>query len=157
MQSIIDNISVAINDLLAAHPDKFLVGVKIKPTNNIKVYIDGDNGVTINDIAGFNRKLYNQIEETKFFGEEDFSLEVSSPGIDEPLQFYRQYVKNLGKNVIVTFQDGQELEGNLILTTEQEITIEHIVKEGKKKVVQQTNIPFESIKTTVVQISFNRK
>lgn len=157
MQAVIDNITTAINELLASQPDKFLVGITIKPTNNIKIYIDGDSGITINDIAGINRKLYHTFEESKLFGEDDFSLEVSSPGIDEPLKLHRQYVKNKGKNVLVTPIDGQEIEGELTEITENEITIEHLVKIEKKKVLQQTIIPFENIKSTVVQINFNRK
>src|SRR5690606_3644293 len=124
MQSVIDTISEKISNLLADHADKFLVEVLVKPTNNIKVFIDGNNGITIRDIASLNRALYNQIEEEGMFKEDDFSLEVSSPGIDEPLKLHRQYIKNSNKNVVVTLSDNNTLEGKMAQVTATDITIE---------------------------------
>ena len=72
-----------------------MVEVRIKPTNNIKVYIDGDQGVSIEKLVNYNRKLYKKIEEDGMYPNGDFSLEVSSPGLDEPLKMHRQYQKNI--------------------------------------------------------------
>jgi ribosome maturation factor RimP len=131
----------------------FLVDLKIKPTNNIKIFLDGDNGVTIDAVSKINRSLYKQLEESGMFPEGDFSLEVSSAGIDEPLKFLRQYKKNIGRKVEVTLlEEGKVLEGVLKEADENEITIEETV--GKKKEKKDTVIPFNSIKKTVVQISF---
>lgn len=130
----------------------FLVDMKIKPTNNIKIYLDGDTGVTIDAVSKINRSLYKQLEESEMFPDGDFSLEVSSAGIDEPLKFFRQYVKNIGRKVEVTLQDDQVRNGVLTAATETEITLEETV--GKKKEVTSTAIPFSDIKKTVVQISF---
>jgi len=77
----------------------FIYDIFIKPTNNIKIFLDGDDGITINAIAPINRALRNQIEELNWYPEGDFSLEVSSPGIDEPLKFVRQYRKNIGRTL----------------------------------------------------------
>ena len=49
--------------LIGAEPDLFLVEVIIKPTNNIKVFIDGDQGISIEKLVQFNRKLYKDLEE----------------------------------------------------------------------------------------------
>lgn len=130
----------------------FLVDIKIKPTNNIKIYLDGDTGVTIDAVSKINRSLYKQLEESEMFPEGDFSLEVSSAGIDEPLKFFRQYVKNIGRKVEITLQDDQVRTGVLTAATEAEITLEETL--GKKKEVTSTVIPFGDIKKTVVQISF---
>ncbi len=130
----------------------FLVDMKIKPTNNIKIYLDGDTGVTIDAVSKINRSLYKQLEESEMFPDGDFSLEVSSAGIDEPLKFFRQYVKNIGRKVEVTLQDDQVRNGVLTAATETEITLEETI--GKKKEVTSTAIPFSDIKKTVVQISF---
>ena len=67
--------------LISAEPDLFLVEVKIKPTNNIKVFIDGDQGISIEKLVQFNRKLYKDLEEGGMYPNGDFSLEVSSPGL----------------------------------------------------------------------------
>ncbi len=130
----------------------FLVDMKIKPTNNIKIYLDGDTGVTIDAVSKINRSLYKQLEESEMFPDGDFSLEVSSAGIDEPLKFFRQYVKNIGRKVEVTLQDDQVRNGVLTAATETEITLEETI--GKKKEVTSTAIPFSDIKKTVVQVSF---
>ena len=92
--------------LIETEPDIFLVEIRIKPTNNIKVFLDSDNGISIDKLIQYNRKLYKDLEENSFFPGGDFSLEVSSPGLDEPLKLRRQYVKNIGRYVEVTDQDG---------------------------------------------------
>ena len=61
-----------VNSLLSNHPTHFLVEVRIKPTNNIKVFIDADEGVILSDLIEYNRKLYKQLEEGDLFPNGDF-------------------------------------------------------------------------------------
>ena len=150
--NILDTLTTKLEALLEGST-LFLVEIKIKPTNNIKVFVDGDTGVTIDAVSKLNRALYRQLEEEETFPNGDFSLEVSSAGIDEPLKFIRQYKKNIGRKVEVTLNDAElPLEGELKVVTEEEITIEEVI--GKKKEKKETVIPFSNIKKTVVQISF---
>ncbi len=95
-----------VNGLLEEEPGYFLVDVTIRPVNNIKVFLDVDTGVVIERCVAYNRKLYNLITETGLFPDGEFSLEVSSPGIDEPLKMHRQYVKNIGRLLEVTQVEG---------------------------------------------------
>lgn len=150
----IQKIESLVQELLAAEPEYFLIQVRIKPTNNIKVFIDGDNGVTIDKCVRINRQLYKQLEEAAFYPEGDFSLEVSSPGVGEPLKLLRQYTRNIDRFVEVSFNDGSVKEGKLIQVAESDIIIEETTGKGKKAVTQQVVIPFENIKTTTVQIKF---
>jgi len=143
-----------VEAMISAEPDLFLVEVKVKPTNNIKVFIDGDQGVSIEKLVQYNRRLYKEIEETNMFPNGDFSLEVSSPGLDEPLKLHRQYVKNIGRFVEVTEIEGGKREGKLISTTEQAIVVEEQKGKGKKLEIVQHRIPFENIKITKIQIKF---
>jgi ribosome maturation factor RimP len=143
-----------VSGLLAEDPGYFFVSIRIKPANNIKLFLDGDNGITIEKCVQFNRKLYKLIEEDAMFPDGDFSLEVSSPGVDEPLKMHRQYVKNTGRNVEVIFNDDTRKEGKLLAVTEADILLEHTEGKGKKAVTQQLLIPFENIKSTTVQIKF---
>src|SRR5215216_4950252 len=113
-----------VNSLLVNHPSHFLVEVRIKPTNNVKVFIDADEGVILSDLIEYNRKLYKQLEESGLFPNGDFSLEVSSPGLDEPLKLFRQYKKNIGRYVDVMLQDGSRIEGKLIEATQDGILVE---------------------------------
>ncbi len=149
--SIIDQVREKLDALIEGSA-LFLVDIKIKPTNNIKIFLDGDTGVTIDAVSKINRTLYKQLEESALFPDGDFSLEVSSAGVDEPLKFLRQYKKNIGRNVEVTLNEGAVVEGTLKEATEEEIVIEETI--GKKKEKKEVTIPFNNIKKTVVQISF---
>jgi ribosome maturation factor RimP len=152
--TILASIEQFINDLLKDESAYFLVQLRIKPTNNIKVFIDGDEGITIEKCIYFNRKLYKLIEEAGLFTDGDFSLEVSSPGIGEPLKLHRQYQKNIGRFLEITFNDDTKKEGKLLIVSAAAITIEHTEGKGKKAITQQIEIPFTNIKSTTVQIKF---
>jgi ribosome maturation factor RimP len=143
-----------INGLIQHEPDIFLVDIRIKPTNNVKVFLDSDQGMSIDRLIQYNRRLYKILEEETFFPGNDFSLEVSSPGLDEPLKLYRQYLKNIGRYVEVLQLDGVKIEGKLINTDESQIIIEEEKGKGKKKEVVTHTIPFTNIKTTKIQIKF---
>ncbi|HWJ30351.1 MAG TPA: hypothetical protein VNS32_27705 [Flavisolibacter sp.] len=143
-----------VNGLLANHPSHFLVEVRIKPTNNVKVFIDADEGVVLSNLIDYNRKLYKQLEESGLFPDGNFSLEVSSPGLDEPLKLFRQYKKNIGRFVDVTFKDNTKREGKLVEATEDGVVIETETGKGKKKETKQESILFDQIKNTKIQIKF---
>ena len=164
-------------NLISTEPDVFLVEIRIKPTNNIKVFLDGDEGLSIERLVQYNRRFYKQLEEENFYPNGDFSLEVSSPGLEEPLKMHRQYLKNTGRFVEVIENEGDKKEGKLLQVTESAIVVEEIkarltgknkdkvVGQGKGKkmparmnrsdgeTVQHT-IPFDNIKTTKIQIKF---
>lgn len=134
--------------------DIFLVDMKVKPTNNIKIYLDADSGLGIEKCIKINRALYKMIEEASIYTDGDFSLEVSSPGIDEPLKLHRQYLKNTGREVEVMMNDGVKKEGKMVAVTDEHITIEYTEGKGKKAVQHSIDIPFNQIKQTKVQIKF---
>ncbi len=154
MEPIIAAIENRVNNLIAEDPELFLVEVRIKPTNNIKVFIDGDQGVSIEKLARYNRRLYRQLEEEHMFPGGDFSLELSSPGLDEPLKWPRQYAKNRGRFVEVTTKEGARIEGKMISAGEADIVVEEQKGKGKKAETVQHTIPMDSIKTTKIQIKF---
>ncbi|MBW7952601.1 MAG: ribosome maturation factor, partial [Chitinophagaceae bacterium] len=137
----LQQIEQLINSLLKDNPTYFLVQLRIKPTNNIKVFIDGDEGITIDKCIYFNRKLYKLIEEKELYPEGDFSLEISSPGVGEPLKLQRQYLKNIGRFVEVIFIDETKKEGKLMSVTNNEILLEYTTGKGKKAITEQLTIP----------------
>jgi ribosome maturation factor RimP len=143
-----------VNSLIEADTGSFLVEVKIRPGNNVKVFVDADNGVSIDKLVQYNRRLYKEIEESLLFPGGDFSLEVSSPGLDEPLKLHRQYLKNIGRNVEIILKEGVKIEGRLTDVTDSYISIEEQKGLGKKKELVQHNIVFDDIKTTKIQIKF---
>ncbi len=152
MAEIVEKVYSLLEPLLEG-TDIFIVNIKVKPINNIKVYLDADSGFSIEKCSSVNRKLYAQLEATQMFPDGDFSLEVSSPGVDEPLTQLRQYKKNVGRKVMVTDNEGAEKTGILKEVTDEHITLE--IKPVKhKQALIITQIPFSNIKKTVVQIIF---
>jgi ribosome maturation factor RimP len=143
-----------VEGLLAAEPEYFLVDVRIKPTNNVKVYIDGDQGISIEKCVRYNRALYKKLEEAGLFPNGDFSLEVSSPGLDEPLKLHRQYKKNIGRLVDLVLQDGSKIEGRLLEVSQDGIIVEETRGRNKKKEVINHAFLFDNIKTTKIQVVF---
>jgi ribosome maturation factor RimP len=154
IESQIQAIEQKVKTLISPDPESFLVDVKISPGNNVKVFIDADHGVSIEKLTQYNRRLYKQIEESGFFPNDDFSLEISSPGLDEPLKLHRQYVKNIGRNVEVILKEGIKKEGKLMSATNNEIVIEEEKQNKKNKEIVQHTISYNEIKTTKIQIKF---
>jgi ribosome maturation factor RimP len=150
----IRTIESMLQNILSAEPEYFVVEVKIKPTNNVKVFLDGDKGISIEKCVQCNRALYKKIEEDHLFPSDDFSLEVSSPGLDQPLRSLRQYKKNIGRLIDVLMIDGTRKEGKLIESGEDGIVLEETKGKNKKKEIINHAILFINIKTTTIQIVF---
>lgn len=128
----------------------FLVEVKVSKNNNIQVFIDGDNGVKIQDCIDLSR----QLEECLDRESEDFELSVLSFGLEEPLKMQRQYVKNIGRSLQVEDEEGS-FTGTLISANEECFTIE-LKKKGKKNTENenQKTYNYKEIKSAKVVISF---
>src|SRR5690606_22059407 len=87
--------------------------------------------------------------------ESAYTIEVSSPGVDFPLSLERQYLKNIGRRVLVKLKSGKEHEGELLDYSEEGITIQEKIKEkGKKAFEQETFLALGDIVETKVLISF---
>ena len=133
--------------------DKFLIEVVLKPSNHIMVFIDGDQGVKIEDC----QKLSRYIEQALDRDNEDFELMVSSAGADRPFRVLRQYRKHLGRILEVVTLDGTKLEGLLLLADDKEIKIEQEIKKSKKEIEKkEVIIKFSEIKSAKAVISFKK-
>jgi ribosome maturation factor RimP len=154
IDSQIQAIEQKVMALIDPDPENFLVEVKIRPGNNIKIFVDADRGMSIDKLAHYNRSLYRQIEESGLFPNNDFSLEISSPGLDEPLKLRRQYLKNIGRYVEIILKSGIKIEGKLIDATDGEIIIEEEKGNKKKKEIIQHSLSYDDIKTTKIQIKW---
>jgi len=154
IESLVQAIEKMLEATLADDPSYFLVEIKIRPTNNIKVFLDGDAGISIEKCVFYNRILYKKVEESGMFPDGDFSLEISSPGLDEPLKLLRQYRKNIGRKVEVLLKDGGKTDGKLLEVFDGHILIEEIKGKNKKQEIIQHNFSFDIIKSTKIQIVF---
>jgi ribosome maturation factor RimP len=81
-------------------------------------------------------------------------LEVSSPGLDEPIKIHRQYQKNIGRYIEVILNDGTRKEGKLIEATNDGIVIEYETGKGKTKQIQNESILLDNIKSATIQVKF---
>ncbi|MCW3092240.1 MAG: hypothetical protein JWP81_3309 [Ferruginibacter sp.] len=150
----IQAIETLIGQLLAETEDTFLVSVRIKPTNNIKVFLDADSGLNIDKCVKINRAMHRIIEEKGWYPDGNFSLEVSSPGVEEPLKNFRQYKKNIGRKVALTLNDDTIQEGRLLGADENLVQLEYTEGKNKKAVTVVKEIPFDQVKQTIVLIEF---
>ena len=143
-----------VEEKIADKPELYLVDVKMQSNGTLMVLVDGDKGIGIDDVAAISRHVGFHLEEENVI-ETAYNLEVSSPGVDMPLTFLRQYVKNIGRNISIKMKDGAAREGKLSGITEDAITIEEKVKiKGKKAEEVESVIPIEQIAETKVLISF---
>jgi len=150
-----DQIVTLITDKVTSE-GYFIVDVAVKPSNRIMVLIDGDNGVPIDFCVSVSRLIEQNFDRET----EDFELEVSSPGIGQPFKVYRQYLKNIGREVeVLTFQ-GLKTNGELATVSETGFVIKETKKvkpEGKKKKELQViehSFKFEDVKSVKEIIKF---
>lgn len=135
---------------------QFLVDVIVKGhrgPQKVLVVIDSDKGVTIDECADLSRELSKAFDETQLFTN-SYMLEVSTPGLDQPLRLKRQYRKNIGRFIKVVMKDQQMLEGKLIDVADESVRIEQEIGSGKVKEKVIREIRFSDIDRTFVLISF---
>ncbi|MFA6260659.1 MAG: ribosome maturation factor RimP [Bacteroidia bacterium] len=134
----------------------FVVDVENKPgSNKISVYIDGDNGVTIESCRMLSRYLSEMLDGLDY-GDKAYYLEVSSPGVDKPLQFPRQYRKHIGREMLIRLTSATELTGKLMEVNEQGIVLHLKDKKKLYKEAKEKAIAFEEIAESTVLISFKQ-
>jgi ribosome maturation factor RimP len=139
----------------------FLVDIIIKPSKvnqKISILVDSDEGITIQQCTSISRRLAKQLEELEVFTEA-YTLEVSSPGLDQPLLLHRQYLKNLGRNLKVTLKSGDAVSGTLLEANEDFIKLQLPAPKKKTKTpVDESElirqISFEDISKALIEISF---
>ena len=138
-----------------ADPDQFLVDVVIKGHKGPKkvlILIDSDKGVTIDDCANLSRELSKEFDDSQLFAD-SYMLEVSTPGLDQPLRLTRQYYKNIGRRVRVVTQQ-QAIEGKLVEVGDEKIKLEQEIGTGKQRETKIVELSFSEIEKTFVLVSF---
>ena len=134
--------------------DYFVVDVVRGAANKktkITVFLDADNLVAIEKCAEVSRYITGRVEEELNY-EDAYIIEVSSAGLDKPLQYTRQYVKNIGRKVEVLLTDGKRLLGKLQSASDDEIKI--ITEKTNKNPETELIVKMNNIKSTKVLISF---
>lgn len=143
-----------LNQYVSKWPDVFLVDVSVSITNKTSILLDADSGLNIAKCADVNRALYKFVQQEDIFEGNNFSIEVSSPGIGSPLKLVRQYVKNIGRTVEVIKKSGDVIAGKLLEVGRDSLKVEEIVRLGKKIEQKKNTILFEEIDQIKVLLTF---
>jgi len=135
--------------------DKFIVDITVGAANQILVLVDSDAGISVGECVQISRHVEGSLDREV----EDFSLEVSSPGLSTPLKVLRQYLKNIGREVEVVTNSGEKQKGILKSADSDGFVLSFVVK-GKvngMKVEESKSMTysFNQIKTVKIIISFN--
>ena len=134
----------------------FLVDITVNERNVINIFIDSYDGLTIDQCVAVSRHVEHSLDRE----EEDFELQVSSPGLSEKFKVKEQYFKYVSRLVEVVTSDDLKLEGTILEADDEGITLETTAREipeGHKKkqlVIKQHNFKYDEIKSAKAVISF---
>jgi len=144
-----------LEEALAENSALFLIELAFLPGNKIYVVVDGDTGISLKECIRISRNIENNFDRE----EEDFSLEVTSPDIADPLKVKRQYQKNINRILKVTTNDAV-FEGTLIEANDKYVVLTWKTREpkpigkGKVTVEKSVTIAHENIREAKVKIIF---
>jgi ribosome maturation factor RimP len=145
-----------VHEFLETRKDLYLVDLKISAGDDITVILDGDVSLSLQDCLDASRAIEFNLDRE----EHDFSLQVMSPGLSEPLKFPRQYKKNMGREIEVLLMNDEKIQGEITAVDEESITLTlryrrpKLVGKGKEDVVEEKQIPYPDIRKALVIIKF---
>lgn len=150
-----EDIEAIVNESIA-DTEAFLVEVDVKPGNLIRVFVDEPDDISLDECVRISKVIEAGLDR----GKEDYDLQVSSPGLENPFKVLAQYLKNIGMELKVETLDNQRLTGELVSADEEGIVLNALVKvksEGSKKKkpgIQAMSLKFGEIKSAKVNLQF---
>ena len=129
-----------------------LEAVEITPAGKrriLRVAVDKDGGVTLDEVAEATREINRVLDDSDVMGEQPYTLEVTSRGVDRPLTLPRHWRRNAQRLVKVTFVDGSSATGRILESDDDAVTIE---VSGRKRTVA-----YAEVRKALVQVEFNRR
>ena len=126
-----------------------IVSSKRKP-QKVTVIVDGDAGVSIDHCADISREISKALDESTLLTD-SYVLEVTTPGLEQPLKLHRQYKKNIGRRMRIKTSE-KIVEGKLVGVSDEGITIE--AGDGKKMEKSVVELKFSEIDKSIVLVSF---
>ena len=151
-----EKVKTLLENCLDERPDLFLIDFEILEDQSIRVVIDGDNGVAVEDCMLVSRAIEHNLDREKY----DFSLEVSSAGALSPIINQRQYKKNIGRILEIKLKDQKPFEAELTEVDVNTITLKWKSREpkpvgkGKVTVLNETKVDYQDIEKANVIIKF---
>lgn len=151
-----EKVAQLLASALEENKSLFLIDLDITESNQIRVIIDGDKGVTVEDCIAVSRQIEHNLDREAY----DFSLEVMSAGISEPLTLPRQFKKNIGRNLKIKTKNDKKIEGELTEANNISCTLRWSEREpkpvgkGKVTVQKEAALHYEDIMEAKVMITF---
>ena len=145
-----------VHEFLETRKDLYLVDLKISAGDDITVILDGDEGLSLQDCLDASRAIEFNLDRE----EHDFSLQVMSPGLSEPLKLPRQFKKNMGREIEVLLNSDEKIQGEVVAVDDEKVTVvlkyrrPKLIGKGKEDVVENKEIPYADIKKALVVIKF---
>ncbi|MCJ0872356.1 ribosome maturation factor RimP [Streptomyces sp. ZAF1911] len=121
----------------------------------LRIIVDSDDGVELDACAELSREVSDLLDETDAMGEDEYVLEVSSPGADRPLTEHRHYIRAIGRLVKFQTSDGGEVIARILDVDDEGMDLEVPGVKGRKATARR--IVFTDIAKARVEIEFNRK
>jgi ribosome maturation factor RimP len=128
-----------------------LEAVEITPAGKrriLRVAVDRDGGVTLDDVADATREVNRVLDDSDVMGEQPYTLEVTSRGVDRPLTLPRHWRRNRSRLAKVTLHEGGVVTGRILASDDEAVTLD---VSG-----QQRRVAYADVKRALVQIEFNR-
>lgn len=151
-----EKVETLLQEAMDENPSLFLIDWSVESGNQVRVVIDGDHGVTVQDCMAVSRKVEHNLDREA----QDFSLDVYSVGATTPLTQVRQYIKNIGRDLMVKTAEGDKIEGVLENATDNEITLKWKAREpkpvgkGKVTVQKEAVVSYKEIVEAKVMVKF---
>ena len=136
--------------------DLFLIDLEILNDYTVRVVIDGDNGVTVEDCVHVSRAVEHNLDRDTY----DFSIEVSSAGATSDLVNKRQYKRNIGRTLKLKTKNNGNIEAELAEVKDNVIVVKWKTREpkpvgkGKITVVNEAEINYDEIEKANVVLKF---
>jgi ribosome maturation factor RimP len=141
-------------DLVAAlQPGGYdLEAIELTPAGKrrvLRIAVDKDGGITLDDVAEATRLINAVLDEKNVLGEQPYTLEVTSRGVDRPLTLERHWRRNAGRLVKITLVEGGTVTARIVGAGESAATVED---KGAER-----EVAYADIAKAVVQIEFSKK
>lgn len=157
MESIKEKAKTFLAQAMEENPSLFVIDFSVDSKDHIKVVIDGDEAVSISDCIAVSRKIEHQMDPEL----DDFSVEVTSYGVSQPLIMPRQYIKNVGRKLELKLNSGEVVKADLVAADDKEIKLSWKAREpkpvgkGKITVDKEATYAYDAIKEAKVMVIFN--
>jgi ribosome maturation factor RimP len=121
----------------------------------LRIVVDSEDGVDLDECAEVSRAISEKLDESDAMGEDEYQLEVTSPGAERPLTERRHYVRATGRLAKFQLHEGDEFVARILTVDDEGLDLEVPGVKGRKPTARR--VEFARIAKARVELEFNRK